>query len=328
MYRSCIFCRSRLGSNRVVEHLATGRALAFDASKGRLWVVCPRCVGWNLVPIQERWEAVEECERLFQRVSRRYSGNDIGLAIARDGTRLIRVGKPTDHEFAAWRYETRLRRRRRLSQLRTFVGASCLAGGVTLWGALSVASASIVVTVWLGGVLAFSIPRNRDSLFTQVPSADTTVPVLRRDLEYVRLTRKGGTRWLALSVWQKGVSNSDVPLALGLVLPHINRRGGAPDEVAAAVRIIRAAGGSEGFIERGFPWGIPVSGLPPHERLAIEMAAHEEMEAAALRGELRGLEIAWRTAEELAGISDSLLTPDISVVRRMRRDLTPIGESI
>lgn len=186
MYRSCIFCRSRLGSNRVVEHLAIGRALAFDASKGRLWVVCPRCVGWNLVPILECWEAVEECERLFHRVSRRYSGNDIGLAIAGDGTRLIRVGKPTDYEFAAWRYETRLRRRRWISELRTVVGASCLAGGVTLWGALAVASASVVVTVWLGGVLASFVPRNRDALFTQVPSAESTVPVLRRDLEYVR----------------------------------------------------------------------------------------------------------------------------------------------
>jgi hypothetical protein len=287
--------------------------------------VCPRCVGWNLVPILERWEAVEECERLFQGASRRFSGDNIGLGVARDGTRLIRVGKPTDHEFAAWRYETRLRRRRRLSQLRTVVGVSCLAGGVALWGALAVASASALVTAFGGTVLYYWITGDRDALFTRVPRADSTVPVLRRDLDYVRMIWKGGERHLGLNEREDSVSDSDVPLALGLVLPHINRRGGDPDEVASAVRIIRVAGGSEGFIEKGFPTSIPVSDLPPHERLGFEMAAHEEMEAAALRGELRGLEIAWRTAEELAKISDSLLTPDISVVRRMRRDLTPIG---
>jgi hypothetical protein len=191
---------------------------------------------------------------------------------------------------------------------------------------MAVASASVLVTLFGGTVLAYWIVGDSDALFTRVPSAESTVPVLRRDLKYVRLTQEGGTRRLALSQWYKGVSDSDVPLALGLVLPYVNRRGGAPSEVAAAVRVIRAAGGSEGFLEKEVPWGIPVSGLPPHERLGIEMAAHEEMEAAALRGELRGLEIAWRTAEELASISDSLLTPDVSVVRRMKRDLTPIGE--
>jgi hypothetical protein len=42
-------------------------------------------------------------------------------------------------------------------------------------------------------------------------------------------------------------------------------------------------------------------------RLALEMALHEEAERRAIEGELELLEEAWREAEEIAGIADSLL---------------------
>ena len=58
MYKNCIFCQRSLGSNEVVEPFPVGRRLAFDASKGRLWVVCRKCGRWNLTPLEERWEAV------------------------------------------------------------------------------------------------------------------------------------------------------------------------------------------------------------------------------------------------------------------------------
>ncbi len=44
-------------------------------------------------------------------------------------------------------------------------------------------------------------------------------------------------------------------------------------------------------------------------RLALEMALHEERERRALEGELWVLEQAWKEAEEIAGIADSLLLP-------------------
>lgn len=40
------------------------------------------------------------------------------------------------------------------------------------------------------------------------------------------------------------------------------------------------------------------------------MALHEEAERRAIEGELADLERAWRDAEEIAGIADSLLLPD------------------
>jgi hypothetical protein len=46
--------------------------------------------------------------------------------------------------------------------------------------------------------------------------------------------------------------------------------------------------------------------LKPIDALALEMALHEESERVALQGELAALETAWREAEEIAAIADSL----------------------
>jgi hypothetical protein len=47
--------------------------------------------------------------------------------------------------------------------------------------------------------------------------------------------------------------------------------------------------------------------VPDVDRLALEMAANEDTERRALRGELAQLEEAWREAEEIAAIADHLL---------------------
>ena len=50
--------------------------------------------------------------------------------------------------------------------------------------------------------------------------------------------------------------------------------------------------------------------LTPVERLALEMAVHEETERRALEGELAAIAAAWREAEEVAAIADGLLLPE------------------
>lgn len=55
MYATCVYCHGPLGANEVVEHCPVGRKLAFDAARGRLWAVCPRCTRWNLSALEERW---------------------------------------------------------------------------------------------------------------------------------------------------------------------------------------------------------------------------------------------------------------------------------
>ena len=108
-----MFCKKPLGSNEVVEAFPVGRRLAFDPAKGRLWVVCRSCERWNLTPLEERWEAVETCERLFRATRIRTSTENVGLARHTEGLELVRIGEPLRPEFAAWRYGDQFRRRRR-----------------------------------------------------------------------------------------------------------------------------------------------------------------------------------------------------------------------
>jgi hypothetical protein len=81
VYHTCLFCNRDLGRNEVVEQFPVGRRLAFDAARGRLWVVCAQCRRWNLTPMEERWEAIETCERLYRDTRTRVATDNIGLAM-------------------------------------------------------------------------------------------------------------------------------------------------------------------------------------------------------------------------------------------------------
>ena len=80
MYATCLFCNNALGRNEAVESFPVGQRLAFDQAKGRLWVVCARCERWNLTPLEERWEAIEQAERLYRDARRRVATDNVGLA--------------------------------------------------------------------------------------------------------------------------------------------------------------------------------------------------------------------------------------------------------
>ena len=112
MYSTCLFCNGHLGTNDVVEPFPVGRRLAFDATRGRLWVVCTHCRRWNLTPLEERWEAIDECERRFRDTHLRLSTDNIGYAQLLEGLELVRIGRALRPEIAAWRYGNELARRR------------------------------------------------------------------------------------------------------------------------------------------------------------------------------------------------------------------------
>src|ERR1700722_18303279 len=94
VYTACLFCNGALGSNDTIERFPVGGRLAFDVEKGRPWVVCTHCGRWNLTPLEERWEAVEQCEREFRSSHVRASTANIGLARLASGLVLIRIGRP------------------------------------------------------------------------------------------------------------------------------------------------------------------------------------------------------------------------------------------
>ena len=319
MYRTCIYCKKALGSNEVVEEFPVGRRLAFDAAKGRLWVVCRRCERWNLTPLEERWEAVETCEKLFRGMRVRVSSDNIGLAKHPEGLELVRIGKPLRPEFAAWRYGDQFgSRRRRSIVLGTAVGVATV-GGLALGGAMG-------GLIGVGGVATVgSWVNNWRQLGPSAyfrPDDGRLRWMNRARINRARLVPADDESGFSVEAKARGVTSgeerfegADGVRALNAILPSVNAQGGSRRTVQDAVSSIVFAGQPDRFVRRlasrrpspYSPAGVQMSTLPKPTRLALEMALHEEQERRALEGELWVLERAWREAEEIAEISDNLL---------------------
>ena len=318
MYATCLFCSSHLGTNQVIERFPVGRRLAFDPAKGRLWVVCRKCERWNLTPLEERWEAIEDCERRFRQTQLRVSTNQIGLCRLAEGLELVRIGTPQRPEFAAWRYGDQFGRRRRRAMLTVGAGlatAAALGAGGVAYGVLTAGSAWSLLNV--GSALRAIYETRRVVL--RVPAGNGDRLKLRgADLGEVRLSPlMGGERWV-LTLGHGGTTRTLAgPLAtraVGLVLSRINRIGGSQRQIQSAVRELEQLPDPSRYFEhlsRAYsPHGLrPLADFPLVQRLALEMAAHEETERRALEGELALLEQAWREAEQIAAIADDLLLP-------------------
>jgi hypothetical protein len=319
MYTTCMFCNKSLGDNQVVEDFPVVRRLAFDAERGRLWVVCRKCERWNLSPIEERWEAVETCERIFRETRVRVSTTNVGLARHPEGLELVRIGEPLREEFAAWRYGDQFGRRRKRAILYGAGGLVVIGGvivGGVATGAISgalLAQSPNIVNLWMNGRTQAKV-RTDDGRILKLKNPDLLGTRLRPsdDRDGYRLEVRKGKK----KEWFEG---AEAERLAGTIIPRMNRRGGKKQAVQDAVGQIEELGHPDHFLSdvvQGDRFsdkkGIPgyINKMPETTKLALEMALHEEQERRALEGELWRLTRAWEEAEEIAGISDSLLLPD------------------
>jgi hypothetical protein len=334
MYSTCLFCHETLGSNAAIEHFPVGRRLAYDAAKGRLWVVCRKCERWNLTPLEERWEAIEECERAFGATKLRVSTEHIGLARIKEGLELVRIGEPQRPEMAAWRYGDQFGRRRR-KQIATVAGASVIIGGVLVFGPL----------VGIVGAGAFSPMLNLLNAGNSIYRARKLIPVptssseplqvrlsdlpkteLHADGDGVMLRIQAARVGAFTSIWNQKteveLTGDEALAAAAALLPRLNAAGGSRDDVARAVGYLEESSDPKKLFRRAvdaiekreseklYSRGTHLlRNLPTAGRLALEMAAHEDSERRALEGELYVLEAAWKDAEEIAGIADNMFLP-------------------
>ena len=116
MLSRCIYCRLPLTENQTLENFRIGRRIAFDPGRGRLWAVCGSCRRWNLAPIEERWEALEELEKLSRDRGRLLSQTDHIALFRLEDLDVVRVGRAQLAEEAWWRYGQELQRRRQLAR--------------------------------------------------------------------------------------------------------------------------------------------------------------------------------------------------------------------
>jgi hypothetical protein len=316
VYSTCLYCKSSLGRNEVIESFPVGRRLAFDPAKGRLWVICRKCERWNLSPLEERWEAFEECERLFRATRLRMSTDQIGLARLQEGLELVRVGEPLRPEFAAWRYGDQFGRRRRRAFLLTGLGVAAF-GAVMMGAAAAGVGSAGLYGLW--NVIA-NLP-----VRAKLRAADGRILRVRTNhLRTLRFYRDDeGAGWVITLKYRRRETfrGSEAERAATVLLPAVNLMSGSPVAVRDAVSRIEAAGSPEALlaqVTRGLPAeyvGKPrdrtarVQKLPQSTRLALEMALHEEQERRALVEDLVDLELAWQEAEAIAAISDNLLVP-------------------
>ena len=332
MYSTCLFCNQAFGTNSTFASFPVGRRLAFDATKGRLWVVCRKCERWNLSPLEERWQAIEQAEQLYRDTRRRVATPEIGLARLADGTELVRIGAPLRPEFAAWRYGDQFGRRRTRQMLIAGAGLAALGGVVVGGAAIGVSIGGFAWGLTQLGRLA--IHGSGETIVARVRTdSGQILPVRRRHLAESTLSR-GSDDTLAIDLrYKNGQSRFEGPEAMrlaSLVVPAVNRFGGSRSTVAAAVNEIEQTGGPERYVSqlaqrahvvtavrdrgkrgrrRGKVGTTGLYGLTPVDRLGLEMALHEDAERRAMAGELALLESAWRDAEEIAGIADDMFLP-------------------
>ena len=338
MYRHCIYCSADLGANEAVEAFPVGRSLAFDAAKGRLWAVCPRCLRWNLAPIEERWEAVEAAEKEFAGARLRVQRENVGLARTHGGTRLVRVGEALPAEMAAWRYGREMAGRGRWTLPAMFgvaaasvllVASPLLLGGYSLaaaggwigwrsWvlrravlrvpaGESPTGRALTIRRFHLAGAVIRADPRGGGTLGIEVPMED--------------LLAREDPRWFRARGPVVGLHGAAARALIERGLVHANREGGTPWQVKDATELLAASPSAQAFVARTAERAPRLEVDTMHswqtkdrplltiaERLALEMALHEDSERRALEGELPGLLRRWREAEEIASIADRLAT--------------------
>jgi hypothetical protein len=337
MYSACLFCHGSLGSNELIEKFPIGRRLAFDEKKGRLWVVCPSCERWNLTAIEERWEAIEDCERRYRATKLRVATDHIGLARLADGTELVRIGRPLRPELAAWRYGDQFGRRRTRMIVKGGVGLACLAAIAPFSAVAAVPlSAAGYALFQLGAVSVSHLWKRR--VATRLTFPDGEQIVLRNyQLPLVSLVPPNSDKSWGLildtsplndrrltwgsfdpqSNYREIHGDAAIPIA-ARILPLINKLGASKKRVSQAVSLLekyenpqtlfkRAASLADKSNRDDFEKRWKLSALEPDLRLALEMSSHEDAERRALEGELKQLEQAWKDADEIAAIADGLL---------------------
>jgi hypothetical protein len=302
-----------------------------------LWAVCRACKRWTLAPIEERWEALEELEKLVRDRAKLLSKTD-NVALLRAGELdVVRVGQANLTEEAWWRYgrelTQRAERHRKLAFVGTAVAGAAIMGG---WasGGLTWLGAWILwehapqqVTQgarWLrfGG----SAWRGRSEcqrcgqIFRDVLYRD------RSDLVLSPASGGGDT----LSVKQRCPVCGDLGHG-GLHLEgkegeYVSRRllayhhhtGASERRVRSATRLIEEAGSPERLTRDVIKAGRRLGDLERTDAIALEIAANDTVERRLLELELAEVEAHWKEEEELASIIDGELTP-LSLVETIRR---------
>ncbi len=339
MYTRCLVCATPFEANEALEHLPMGRRLAFDPGRGRLWVICRTCKRWSLTPIEDRWEALEELEKLTTDRARLLSSTDNISLLRAERLEIVRVGKANLSEEAWWRYGRELASRRasykKLSLAGTLAAGAVAAGGwatggmtfLGMWFIMGHAPDSLTDAArWMrfggaawrgrkacegcGHTFKSLTYRDRGGLGLFPGEQPGQVDLVYRCPKCGRY-RDGGIR----------LTGEAADRTLRRVLAYHHFAGASERRVKSAALLIQEAGSPKDLARIVVKDGRRLGDLQRTGAIALEIAANESAEEHLLKLELAELEAHWKREEELAGIVDGELTP-LPVLESLRLTVT------
>jgi len=288
--------------------------VAYDLDRGRLWMVCRFCSRWSLVPIEARWEALEELERVLSGGPiqsgrsgpvRLVSRTDHITLFSVGPLEVVRVGGAEYSEEAWWRYGRELGGvARKLPRLTPWLRAK----GVAWKGHRECSECGylftevpfsdrniLVVQLGLGGQTGEGLASQEDG--PGVASASS--PTLARRCPKCRDAVDGGLH----------LRGPEAEITLFRLLAFDHNTGAPIDRIRTAARMIQDPGGPSSLVRVLTRHGRPLGDLPPVGVLALEMVTNDARERTLLKMELAELEFRWNREEELAALIDGELTP-------------------
>jgi len=335
-------CAQPFEPNEQLEHLPHGTRLAFDPARGRLWIVCRACRRWSLTPIEERWEALEELEKLSRDRAKLLSQTD-NIALLKAGPlEIVRVGRAQLAEEAWWRYGRELTSRRQQWNKLGFAGSVAAGavllggwatGGMTFFGIwLVVGHGSETVRDGARWVRFGSSAWHGHQTCSACGHAFRTVPYAERGALGLFPTDDPGkvdvvARCPRCSAYHDGglrLTGQDADRTLRRVLAYHHFAGASERRVISAAKLIQEAGSPQDLTRIVVKGGRRLGDIQRTGGIALEIAVNEATEQHLLELELAELEAHWKREEELAEIVDGELTP-LPMLESLRRRVTGSG---
>jgi hypothetical protein len=313
MLHRCLSCYATFPLNTTLERLSASRRIAFDPVRGRLWSVCDACARWTLQPIEERWEALAELDRIVTDRARLLAKTDNIALFSSADLEIVRVGDAPGREEAWWRYgnefAARRQRARKVVRMGKIVDGAVmfLLTGVPIW-AFSSADRWIDRArrrefgkiAWRG----LAACEQCGASLRQVSFSDVSgmqLELASNDSPALRLTcKRCGQRHGGFAL--TGTAADHV---LRRTLAYQNFAGANESEVSTAMRTV----------ER-LPSAAELLGATPQRRLllsgsstlALEIVLNRDLESRLMQMRVAELEARWREEERLAAIIDGELT--------------------
>jgi hypothetical protein len=339
LYTRCLVCDQPFEPNEQLAHLPYGTRLAFDPARGRLWIVCRACRRWSLTPIEDRWEALEELEKLARDRARLLSQTD-NIALLKAGPlEIVRVGRAQLAEEAWWRYGRELTSRRQQWN-KLGIAGSVAAGAVVLGGWAT--GGMTFFGIWLvaghgketvrdgARWLRFGSSAWRgDERCAACGHAFRTVPYAERSALGLFPTDQPGkmevvARCPRCGAYHDGglrLKGQDADRTLRRVLAYHHFAGASERRVLSAAKLIQEAGSPQDLTRILVKGGRRLGDIQRTGGIALEIAVNEASEQHLLELELAELEAHWKREEELAEIVDGELTP-LPMLESLRRMVT------